>query len=375
MIVVEGHTLTGMAVAARLARLGHEVGIAGDERPRPPLDHFELPAAWRDLAKKSGRPLAGALGALGLTLAPAPPTTYLLPDGLELVLPDERGGQYYAIRGALGESQAAQWRDLLDELDSLWAAWRRFGLEQAAAPRTAADRRALWLDRTVADVADRAGRLAPIMLAEGWFAGTDSPAAPALVTLRQVLVRTFGRHRLVDSSGATADARALVTMLEHRLDERGVRRLGPRPARPAADERRFDARPHLPRGLVFRARPALVAAARDGEPGEPRDVVDLTGNAPVRTIRGERRATVVDHGAARPDLAAGIAPDDSRRLLRRSVPDARHASATSLAGGEAWAELLSGALAVYALHEELTGEDCRPSNRAFVMPRLSGAAD
>lgn len=372
MIVVHGHTLTGMAVAARLARLGHEVTLAGDDTPRPPLDHFELPAAWRDLAKKSGRPLAGALGALGLELAPAPWTTYLLPCGAELVLPDERGGQYYAIRSTLGELQAERWRDLLDELDNVWAAWRKFGVERAAAPGTREDRRALWLHRSLADVADRAGRMAPIILAEGHFAGTDSPTAPALLAVRQVLVRTFGRHRLVDAEGATVPASRLITMLERRLDERGVLR---RDDMPGASHLTFDARPHLPNSWWARPRPALVAAAQPGDGGTPRDVVDLTGSAPVRIITGEHGSTIFDHTRPTPDLCSGLAPDDARRLLRRPLPTARAASAACLAGGAAWAELMSAALAVYALHEQLTGEDCSPTNRRFVLPRLRDAAD
>ena len=45
------------------------------------------------------------------------------------------------------------------------------------------------------------------------------------------------------------------------------------------------------------------------------------------------------------------------------------ASAASPAGPEPWAQLGSAALAVYELHERLTGEDSRPTNVAFRMPR------
>ena len=224
MIVVEGSTLAGMAVAARMARLGHDVVLSGDDVPCAPLDHVELPAAWRDLFKKTGRPLAGTLGSLGLSLEPAPPVTYLLPCGTELVLPDERGGQYYAIRDTFGQTQAERWRDLVDELDGVWASLRRFGVEAANRPATTDDRRALWLHRTLADVADRAGKMAPIILAEAHFAGTHSPKAPGILAVRHSMVRTFGRHRLVDEQGRTADASALISLLERRLTERFVRR-------------------------------------------------------------------------------------------------------------------------------------------------------
>lgn len=354
-----------MAVAARLARLGHDVVLSGDDAPRPLLDHVELPAAWRDLFKKTGRPLAGTLGSLRLSLEPAPPVTYLLPCGTELVLPDERGGQYYAIRDAFGQAQAERWRDLVDELDGVWAALRRFGVEATNRPASADDRRALWLHRTLADVADRAGKMAPIILAEAPFAGTHSPKAPGLLAVRHSMVRTFGRHRLVDEQGRTADASALISLLERRLTERFVRRC---PAPPGGVT--VDARPALPQGRWRRPRPALTPAAQPAEPGPPAEIVDLTGPAPIRTIRGERRATRLDYSQVTPNIDAGLAPDDARRWLRRPTPSAHHASAACVAGGAPWAELMSAALTVYALHEELTGEDCRPSNRAFTMPPI-----
>lgn len=369
MIVVEGSTLAGIAVAARLARLGHDVVLSGDDAPQAPLDHFELPAAWRDLFKKTGRPLVGSLGSLGLSLEPAPPVTYLLPCGTELVLPDERGGQYYAIRDALGQAQAERWRDLVDELDDVWAALRRFGVEAPKRPASADDRRSLWLHRTLADVADRAGKMAPIILAEAHFAGTDSRKAPALVAVRQSIVRTFGRHRLVDEHGRTADASALVSLLEHRLAERFVRRC-PSPHGAVT----VDARPALPKGRWRRPRPALTPATRPAEPGTPAEIIDLTGAAPTRIIRGEHRATLLDYAQATPSINAGLAPDDARRWLHRPAPSAHHVSAACLAGGAPWAELMSAALTVYALHEELTGDDCRPTNRAFTMPPIRRSA-
>ena len=65
------------------------------------------------------------------------------------------------------------------------------------------------------------------------------------------------------------------------------------------------------------------------------------------------------------DAAWGLEPGSARAVLRRRpvVAEQLTASACSLAGPEPWAELASAALAVYELHERLTGEDCRPSNR------------
>lgn len=369
MIVVRGRTLAGMAAAARLARLGHDVTLTGEPRAHPLLlDFFELPAAWRDLFKKTGRPLPGELLHLGATLVAAPPTTYLLPDGAELRLPDERGAQFYAVQEAFGTLEARRWRDLLDALDDVWAAMRRSGIEAVEDVGTKEDRRALWLERTVADVADRAGRLAPIVLAQGYLEGTDSHRAPGVVAARLAIQRAFGRHRLVASDGRPLSATALIELLERRLERRGVR-FSPATA---SGEHEIDCIPRLPPGRLVRPRPALVPHAAEDEPGEPAEVVDLTGSAPVRTLRTPERAVTLDYRALAPDLSAGLAPDDARRWLLRPIPAHQTASSASRAGGAAWAELMSAALAVYQLHELLTGEDPRPTNKAFKLPRIHG---
>ncbi len=364
MIVVRGHTLAGMAAAARLARLGHDVTLVGEPvRPRI-LDFFELPAAWRDLFKKSGRPLPGEFVRTRTEMVAAPPTTYLLPDGAELVLPDGRGAQFAAIRDRFGEREAERWRDLVDDLDEVWAALRRFGLEASDVPRSAADRRSLWLDRSIGDVADRAGRLAPVVLAQAHFSGTDSRRAPGLLAVRLSVVRTFGRHQLV-REGAHLPGNTLAELLGRRLAERGVVA-----ASDAHGDHELDCRPHPPRTLFRGPRPALVPHVAETEAGSEADVVDLTGPAPVRTVRTPARAVTLDYRRAVPDLAAGLAPDDARRWLLRPPPDATRASSASPAGGEPWGELLSAALAVYHLHEALTGEDPRPANKDFRLPRI-----
>lgn len=365
MIVVQGRTLVGRAAAARLARLGHDVSLVGGEVPHVP-DVIELPAAWRDLFKKTGRPMAGELNSIHAELVPAPPVTYLLPDGAELVLPDDRGGQYYAIREAFGETQAAQWRDTLDLFDDAWNVFRRHGLETALAPSKPEVQRALLLDRTLTEVAERAGRLAPLLLAESHFAGTDSPMAPAVLAIRQVLVRTFSRHWLFRDDQPVAGS-ALLELLDRRLELLGV---GTSPV--DAPTRIVECRPALPKsGLLGpRLRPGLAPAISESDGGEPAEIIDLTGAAPVRHIRTAARTTTYDHTQAHASLDAGIAPDSKKAWLARTTPMSSRASATSLGGPEPWAQLLTGALAAYLLHENLTGEDPSPSNKSFKMPRL-----
>ncbi|MGB4272633.1 MAG: NAD(P)-binding protein, partial [Propionicimonas sp.] len=94
MIVVVGATLAGFAAAARLARVNHEVVVVEARASQPALlpspleDAITLPAAWRDLFRKTGRPLDAVLAARGISLSPAPGR--ILRDGLQL--PADRGG-------------------------------------------------------------------------------------------------------------------------------------------------------------------------------------------------------------------------------------------------------------------------------------------
>ena len=63
----------------------------------------------------------------------------------------------------------------------------------------------------------------------------------------------------------------------------------------------------------------------------------------------------------RPDFVAQLA---ARPPLRDPHDATRfHASPSSPGGAEPCAQLLTGALASYACHEALTGEDVRPTNR------------
>ena len=149
-------TLAGMAASARLARLGHAVTLITDGAPPPSLpDAILLPAAWRDLFKKSGAHLVTALNGAGLELVEAPAEVHTLADGTRLELPTERGAQWRALSAQLGEDEATRWRDLVDDLDDVMVAFRRHALEGTLPVTTAAQRSALWLDRTLGDVAGR----------------------------------------------------------------------------------------------------------------------------------------------------------------------------------------------------------------------------
>lgn len=385
MLKIRGATLAGMASAARLAKLGHEVELLSDTipaggrwagagpSPLPPV--ISLPATWRDLFKKSGRTLDAELSRTGLSLVPAPPTIHRFADGSELALPTERGRQFAVLSDRYGTPVAERWRDLLDELDDVWMAARRFGVERPEAPATRAQRASLWLDRSLADAADRAGHphLSQIVVAVGPLAGTGSRRAPGLLAGRLAVDRMFGRWHIVDAAGAPQPGTRLIDALTDRLATRRVTVTDAPVERSGQDLISIDCRPPA---VSLPARPALAPACSQtreaGTVEELSETVDLSGAAPVVTWRipSAEGTTVLthDHTRARRSAEWGAEPRSARAILRRppvqAGDGALRASAASPAGPEPWAELASAALAVYELHERLTGEDCRPTNRA-----------
>ncbi|MGO4956440.1 hypothetical protein ACTQ49_04060 [Luteococcus sp. Sow4_B9] len=428
-VLVRGATLSGMAASARLAKAGHHVvldadglpdgghwavqlhrGVEVDELPQT----FRLPAAWRDLFKKSGRALDAELARHQLQMVPAPPQVHRFADGRELVLPTERGAQVEAVQKAFGRPAALAWAQLVDRLDDLWQELRMVGLER---PVTADsfDRptRAALLGNTMLDeLAREAGapHLARIVESQAAQAGAPPGRAPALLGVRLAVQRRFGIWQLTTTQGQPVRASRLVDLLGERLDLRGVERTGsPAPllgsglpdlSRIDGGDQvnatvRLDALPHQPTGFGGRVlgRPAMAptvrhqlldavpeelvqTAATEDSPLGIVEVVDHSAGAPVITWyrplpQGGVALTVHDHNQPRPDLRWGLAPTSFRAWQRRprlgGDGDWR-ASSTNHAGAEPWAELLTAALAVYEIHDFLTGDDIRPTNKE--QPRL-----
>jgi len=374
LIGVVGGGLAGLAAAARLAREGHQVAIFEPDLPRTPdglrragtevagepgSTVLTLPAAWRDLFYKSGRTLDAELARRGLALVPAGPREHRFSNGATLALPTDRAEQWSTLSSALGEPAAIAWRDLLDGLDGTWQVLRGLGLETEFTGReqfTPAVRAALRPRESLAGVAGRlpSAELTEMVLDVAARLGQDPRRLPGWHAFRLSVERTFGRWQVVDASGEPQPANRLAVLLVERLETCGV------DVRPdAATAIRRDAS-GLRIDTAFGST-RLDAAISTLDPAEH---ADLTQN------RTDGRA------AARLVRAPGGGPrwDSWRTLfslpkLTTGVPGVVSASAWSPAGPDAWAQLLTGALAAYRVHADLTGADIRPTNKAYRRPK------
>lgn len=319
-INVLGETLAGMAVAARLAKLRHQVTLVSDPAaesaaatPLPEL--LLIPAVWRDLFRKSGRPLEAELARVGLQLRSVPARSVPTSHG-NFELPTDRGEQYVVIKEAFGAEYATSWRDLLDGLSQIWQARRLFGMESELRPEHLAEMsQSWWWNTTVAEVATAVDHrvLSPLVLAT---AQDDDPEhSPAADTMWLAVERLFGLWQVTDADGTPVGNDAMVTALQTRLETRGVLRADTPPADADATVVAYGEIPRR-KGLLGRRRPV---------PWHQR-----TGP------RFEGRYTCGPH---------------------------------TTAGSNITGQLLSAALATYAVHLDLTGENVHPTNRELSVRR------
>lgn len=384
---VVGGSLVGMSVAARLARVGHQVTLF-EAKPRlgSRWAHAEtwggsvlLPAAWRDLFSKTGQPLQATLERRGLTLAPAPDPVHVLPGGRRLTLPTDRDAQLAAMTDALGSDAALAWRDLLDSLDESWQRLRPLGLE-ADEELTPDAWRAFEPRRSVAELATQLPEPVGQLLIDA--VGPDDPRdVPGWAALGPAVERMFGRWRVVSATDEIpVSPTVLVGLLAERLEECDVHvltstRVESRIATAVTTStvHAFDAvvdttspwsgleRP--PRSLEPAVCPERHLEEADGP--EPDTLDHETGLITSTFSDGERWVRVVtDLRRKNVEPGAGVSWDGPKSWRKRPplVGDDGlvRASTASRAGGEPWAQLLTGALAAAAVHERLTGESIRP---------------
>ena len=228
VVVVRGG-FAGMSVAARHGKLRHKVTvIESSDRLggrlhgaridgnswQIELDTITLPAVFRDLFRKSGRPIENVID---LTMTAG--RRHVFKDKSVLDLPlGNRGDQHTAITAAFGDDEWSPW---IDQLADTWDVIRRTALDQVFMGKPAIDRamrKVLQPRRSIAWVADRLPdeRLAKIVLDPIRLSGQERSATPGFVAVSHYVERTFGRWRFAGGTPALADA------LETRLAERRV---------------------------------------------------------------------------------------------------------------------------------------------------------
>ena len=289
-------------------------------------------------------------------------------------------------------------------------------------------RKALGLNRTVAALARGFGhpQAAALLRSTAWRIGSPPERTPEFVVVRLALERTFGRWQLT-RDGRPVPATDLIELLTSRLDLRRVEVHTGTPVtgistgqvRSAAGTLTVDAivatvnpweylrltggEPTLRRRTAW-TRPALAPQitmtsepAQGREQGSGSGTADrarsrslfAAGQAPSldavaehvhHTATGVRveywlpsdegeLLIVHDHTAASPEAGFGTRWTSPRSWLRQpplrpETPGVTLAGASSRGGNDPWAQLLSAALATYVTHENLTGADIRPTNKA-----------
>lgn len=293
---------------------------------------------------------------------------------------------------------------------------------------TLARRRRLGVNHSVAALARRSGhpQADALLRSSAWRIGSRPERTPEFVAVRLAIERTFGRWQLT-RDGVPVPGAELIDLLAARLALRRVEvRLGqvvtgiaPGRVQTATGTAEVDAivatvnpweylrltgrsepvlrrrtawtRPALAPRIVVTSDPATAGIqlsgsgrsdpARSGslsspDPGPPGVVSEDVHHSPGG-VRVEYRMTtaegplliVHDHTAGSPDPGFGTRWASARTWLRQ--PPLRPqtttvvlAGASSRGGSDPWAQLLSAALATYVTHENLTGADIRPTNKA-----------
>ena len=373
-VVVVGGGFGGMAVAARLAKLGHAVtllergsrlggalvpveqdGFTWDGGPTYTL----LPAVVRDLFRKSGRPAERELDLVELDVL----REHRFPDGTSVRLPfGSRAAQIQAVDG-LGPGLGTRWADHVQAYADDWEVLRREYLERpwdpAHLPGPLADRLRSreTLAKRVRGLKD--DRLRMMATYAAVVEGHEPRDVPAWVGVTAYVEQRFGAWTVAGGMAGLADA--LVTRLATRkvevrtdVEVRDLVLRGGRAVAVSTDAGEVDADVVVvacdPRRLpalaplVQRTMPALPPVVTHvGLEGDLPDLAHETvlhgaGKEPQVTVRAERsrvdaagswpgrRGPAHDAGEARPRRAragghAGrpLTPRPGRRVGRIAV--------------------------------------------------------
>jgi phytoene dehydrogenase-like protein len=233
-VVVVGGGYGGLASAARLGKIGHEVtlleagprlggavgfveqeGFRWDSGPTSTL----LPAVMRDLFRKSGRPLEREV-----ELVPVEPVRqHRFPDDdVVMDLPGgSRGAQIAAVDEAFGSGQGERWAAYVEAFSDDWEALRRDWLERPfAAEHASKQTHALLTTRmTMHKVLQKSFKDERLRQVAGYLMtleGHDLRNVPAWMGMWTYVEQRFGSWTVPGGMGSIADT------LASRLETRGV---------------------------------------------------------------------------------------------------------------------------------------------------------
>ncbi|MET3960415.1 phytoene desaturase [Marmoricola sp. OAE513] len=232
-VVVIGGGFGGLASAARLAKLGHEVtlleardtlggalgyvekdGFRWDEGPTSTL----LPAVIRDFFRKSGRPAEKEID-----LVPVEPVArHRFEDETVLDLPGgSRAAQLEAVERAFGNGAGEKWTSYVDDFAEVWEVLRKDWFERPFFPEHAAKQTLALLETRLTlhkmvtkEFKDK--RLQLLAMHAAKFEGHDPRNVPAWVGVWSYVEQNFGAWTLPGGMGQ------LVDVLADRLSTRGV---------------------------------------------------------------------------------------------------------------------------------------------------------
>ena len=237
VVVVVGAGLGGLAAAVRLAKLGHEVTVCeradriGGAIGTLEADGFRwdtgpawttLPAALRDLFRKSGRPLEQVAELVTVQS----PRRHVFADGTRIDLPVlDRAGQSRAWSELAGDAVARQWTELVDWYGEVWEVVRTTALEQAPPDKLPKPARKLLHRRTSLETFARKRlgdpRACAALTYHATQTGSEASRTPAYLGVTAYVERTFGYWTFEGGFAVLLDA------FDKRLAERRVEvRLG-----------------------------------------------------------------------------------------------------------------------------------------------------
>lgn len=353
-VVVVGAGLGGLAVSARLAKLGHRVTVleradfAGGAVRRLTREGFAwdagpssttLPAVLRDLFRKSGRPLERVLD----LRAREPARRHVFDDGCVVDLPaGSRAAQTAAVDAGLGVGAGDAWTAFVDGLAPIWETLRTEVLDAPDGESRLASRRVAsalssrtglprFLRRNLRDE-----RLRAMVDFAPRLAGSEPGDLPALAAVEAYVERTFGVWSLASHGFAT-----LTDALVARLAERSV-----------------DLRLRAPVASLRVRSGRVVAAVTDDGNEFPADVVVtdidprtvlstlLPGDvrAPARRVF-ERAAPAVPPTVAHLGLSGDLPPMPEEVVLHGDPLLVVTTTGEAPAGGAAWTVLRRGSAA------------------------------